>query len=68
MMMLIQNVHGAKGLFKVIGALNPTCQPWLLTSVSMEISATGPVWQAQLWKSPEDLPVKEWQEGTLWYS
>lgn len=43
--MLIQNVHSAKGQFKVIGALNLACQPWVLTCVSMEISATGLIWQ-----------------------
>lgn len=66
-MMLIQNVYSAKGLFKAIGALNPACQHWALTYVSLEISATDLIWKALLWKSPEDLSVKEWQEGTLWH-
>lgn len=59
-MMLIQNVRRAKGLFKVIGALNPACQHWVLTYVSLEISASGLIWQAWLQKSL-DLSVKEWQ-------
>lgn len=44
-MTLIQSVHRAKDLFKVIGALNPACQH--LTYVSLEISATGLIWQEE---------------------
>lgn len=35
-----------KGLFKIIETLNPTCQDWLLTNVSLEVRAMGLIWQS----------------------
>lgn len=35
-----------KGLFKITETLNPTCQDWLLTNVSLEVRAMGLTWQS----------------------